>query len=235
VFSLCYLFWVLGGPRVLTSYRTSTRGSGVMRCDSMLILLSLDHFIAQPWLCDGMLYEMYVFDAHRSSCVKLRCCVWDTWPNHFWSHRSVILGLSFQSLWWNWSVDLYLVMSCCDMFWLDHFGSLRSVLFWDICRSLAEDRNVLWFTWDVSWLLVENQWIMWFISRYFTVACWEPMDIMINQGCLQLPIENWCDHDYHLILLMEILMFLFCIIFWYFLSSRLYRAEVILWFMIPWA
>ena len=159
----------------------------------------------------------------------------------------------FQSPWWDWSVDLYLVMSCCDMFWLDHFGSLWSVLFWDICRSLVEDRNVLWFTWDASWLLVENDWIMWFILRcilvvhwkpmhiviyilrYLTVACWEPMDIMINQGCLQLPLENCCDHDYHLMLLMEILMFLFWIIFWYFLSSHLYRAEVVFWFMNPWA
>ena len=63
---------------MLTSYRTSTRGSGVMRCVGMLVLFGLDLFITQPWLCDGMLYEMFVFDvfdAHQSSCVKLRCCV----------------------------------------------------------------------------------------------------------------------------------------------------------------
>ena len=47
-----------------------------MRCDDMLTLFGLDLFITQPWLCDGMLYEMFVFDvldAHQSSCVKLRC------------------------------------------------------------------------------------------------------------------------------------------------------------------
>ena len=60
--SLCYLFWVSGGPRVLANYRMSARGSGVMRCDGMLMLLSLDLFITQPWVCDGMLYEMFVFD-----------------------------------------------------------------------------------------------------------------------------------------------------------------------------
>ena len=62
LFSLCYLFWVSGGLRVLTSYRMSTRGSKVMRCDVMLILFGLNLFITQPWLCDGMLYEMFVFD-----------------------------------------------------------------------------------------------------------------------------------------------------------------------------
>ena len=44
--TLCFLYAIcfgfLGGPRVLTGYRTFTRGSGVMRCDGMLILLSLD-------------------------------------------------------------------------------------------------------------------------------------------------------------------------------------------------
>ena len=59
--ALCVFFMLfvlgLGGPRVLTSYRTSTRGSGVMRYVGMLILLGLDLFITQPWLCDGMLYD----------------------------------------------------------------------------------------------------------------------------------------------------------------------------------
>ena len=60
VFSMLYVLG-LGGLRVLTSYRTSTRGSGVMRCGGMLTLFGLDLFITQPWLCDGMLYEMSIF------------------------------------------------------------------------------------------------------------------------------------------------------------------------------
>ena len=73
---LCYLFWVSGGLRVLTSYRTSTRGSGVMRCGGMLTLFGLYLFITQPWLCEGMLYDDVCnccSVAHQSSCVKLRC------------------------------------------------------------------------------------------------------------------------------------------------------------------
>ena len=53
---------ILGFGVVLECWpvRMSTRGSGVMRCDGMWMLLSLDLFITQPWLCDGMLYELCV-------------------------------------------------------------------------------------------------------------------------------------------------------------------------------
>ena len=70
--------------------------------------------------------------------------------------------ITFQSPWWDWCVDLFLMMSCCDMFWLDHFGSLRSVLFW-----------------DTFWLLVEDRSVLWFILRCILVAHWELMHTMI--------------------------------------------------------
>ena len=38
VFSMLFV-WVLGGPRVLTSYRMSTRGSRVMRYDGMFEII----------------------------------------------------------------------------------------------------------------------------------------------------------------------------------------------------
>ena len=55
------------------------------------------------------------------------------------------------------------------------------------------------------------------------------MDIMINQGCLQFPIENYCGHDYHLMLFSCSWKFdVFSVDYLLVLSSHLYRTEVIL-------
>ena len=146
---------------------------------------------------------------------------------------------------------------CHDVtYWLDHFGSLRSVLFWDTFRLLVGNRSVLWFIWDTSWLLVENQWIMWYSLRCilgFSLRTNAYCDIYFEilygcslrtngycdyHWCLQLHLDNCCDHDYQLVLFSCSWRFwcsYFRFIFWYFLSSHLYRTEVIFWFMIPWA
>ena len=42
-----------------------------MRCDGMLMLFGLDLFITQPWLCDGILYDMLVFDVLGCSLIFL--------------------------------------------------------------------------------------------------------------------------------------------------------------------
>ena len=125
---------ILGFGVVLECWpvRTSTRGSGVMRCDDMWLLLSLDLFITQPWLCDGMLYEMFVFDVLWCSPVFLweaEMYVYETLDLTIFESSISDTLITFQSPWWDWCVDLFLMMSCCDMFWLDHFGSLWSVLF----------------------------------------------------------------------------------------------------------
>ena len=93
------------------------------------------------------------------------------------------------------------------------------------------------------------------ILRCFLVSRWEPIDIVIYFGilyscslrtdgyvviyhwCLQLLIENCCDHyDYHLMLFscswrIDVIIVDYLLV----LSKRSYRIEVILWFMNPWA
>ena len=168
-----------------------------------------------------MLYEIFVFVVCWCSLVFL--CEAEMYERPDLTIFESSIGytwITFQSPWWDWSVDLFLMISCCDMFWIDHFGSLRSVLFW-----------------DSFWLLVENQWILWFILRFLTVSCWEPMDVVIYHWCLQLLIENCCDHyDYHLMLFncswrIDVIIVDYLLV----LSIHLYRTEVIFCFMIPWA
>ena len=70
--------------------------------------------------------------------------------------------ITFQSPWWGWSVYFDLDDGMLWNVWLDHFGSLWSVLFW-----------------DTFWLLIENRGLLWFIMGYFLASHWEPMDIVI--------------------------------------------------------
>ena len=92
--------------------------------------------------------------------------------------------LTFQLPWWDWSVDLFLMMSYCDMLDLTILGVF----------------DQYYLLWDSFWLLVESQWILWFILRYFMVTHWEPMDIVIYHwygyyylfwDTLWLLIESW--------------------------------------------
>ena len=102
----------------------------------------------------------------------------------------------------------------CDIFW-DAFGcSLRTNAYYDLF-------------WDTLWLLVENQWN--FVIYHWYGYC----DF---HWCLQLPIENCCDHDYHLMLFSFSWRFDVIILDYLFvLSSYLYRTEVILlWFFDLW-
>ena len=92
----------------------------------------------------------------------------------------LLIVITFQFLVWSWGVlnDLFLMMSCCDMFDLVILESLISI-----------------------------------ILRYFLVACWEPMDIVIYH---LMPFScSWRTYvnivDYLLIL-----------------SNHLYRTEVFL-------
>ena len=141
--SLCYsCFRVFGLTRLLTSHRTSTIGSGVMRCDGMLMLFGLDLFITQPWLCDGMLYKMFEFDvldAHQSSCVKLRClCI-----RHL---TQPFLESSISYTWINFSVAM-MGLKCGFYSWWCHVVTCLTWPFWSLWSVLF---------WDTFWFLVEN-------------------------------------------------------------------------------
>ena len=86
--------WCLGLTKLLTSYRTSTRGSGVLwvwyHVDSISII-SLNH------LCDDMLMmSMFIFLVTMFQCLCgiARFMLWDIWLNHFESLISII-GILF--------------------------------------------------------------------------------------------------------------------------------------------
>ena len=112
--------------------------------------------------------------------------------------------------------------------------------------------------WDSFWLLVESQWILWFILRYFMVARWEPMDIVIYHwygyyylfwDTLWLLVESWwilwlslmaSVVDRELLwslwlsleafqLLMEKLIWLFWIIFYFFPITCIVLGQKIAW------
>ena len=155
-FGVFSMLSVLGGPRWLTSYRMFTRGSGLMRCDDMLTLYGLDLFITQPWLCDGMLYEIFVFDVNQSSYVKLRCLYKTLDPTIF---------------------------GVIDQLHLDCFSSrLDGIEVWNYywwCHVLT------WPFWESSISIVLRHFLVicWgpkcFVNylRCFLVACGEPLDL----------------------------------------------------------
>ena len=126
-----------------------------------------------------MLYDLIVFTicyCFMSSCAKLKCIyiyiyelpdltIFESrsviFDNHIWV-SIIILELSSSRFERTEVCDLFLMMSCCDMFWLDLFGVFDQ--YYD-------------FLWDTFWLLIG-----------------EPLDIVNYHWCLQLLIENCCDH-----------------------------------------
>ena len=112
-----------------------------------------------------------------------------TWP--FWkSSISIVLGYFLVAcwepsvLWFTWDAFGCSLenVGFCELFEM-HFGcSLRINAYYDLF-------------WDILRLLIENRW-------NFMIYHW--YGYCNFHLCLQLPIENCCDHDYHLMLLMEI-------------------------------
>ena len=125
-------------------------------------------------------------------------CIWVTWLNHFWVSISYT-WTAFQSLWEDWSV--------CFV--------LDDVIVWHILTwPFWSLRSVLWFVIGILYgCSLENHWILWFIIDAF--SCW-------YRTILIFMIVTWCFP-----VARRELMWLLWIIFMM-LSSRLYRAEVIL-------
>ena len=153
---LCFLYVIcfgfLGLTRLLTSYRMSTRGSGGMICDVMLMIFDVDflnptiwHALCCVWFIDCYCFPVSLCEAKVYVYEILDLTIFESSINYTW--------ITFQSPWWDWSVYFDLDDVMLWHVWLDHFGSLWSVLFW-----------------DTFWLLVENQSVLWFTSRYFPVA-----------------------------------------------------------------
>ena len=81
--------------------------------------------------------------------------VWDTWPNHFWSHRLVILGLLSSH---HDGAKFFI----CDMFNLTILGVFDQYYFGILSSFLLRTEVYCDLFWDI-----------------FLVAHWEPMDIVI--------------------------------------------------------
>ena len=184
------------------------------------------------WIIDCYCFPVFSCEAKVYAYEIPDLTIFESLINYIW--------FSFQSLWEDWDVlnDLFLMMSCCDMFDLTILESSISITLryflvahWEL-RGIVIYYGILFgfslrtdgycdLFWDTFWLLVENRWILWFI---------------IN--ALQLLVENYCGYyDYHLMFSSfswrtdVITMIIFMM-----LSSHFYRNEVILlWFVISWA
>ena len=112
---------------------------------------------------------MFVFDAHQSSCVKLRWLCMRHLTQPFLESSISYTWITFQSPWWDWSVDSFLMMSCLTYVYLTIFE------FFDQFYFKIFVGRLLWteMYWD---LLV-------MIFGYL----WEPMDIVtyfeMHFGC----------------------------------------------------
>ena len=147
-----------------------------MRCVGMLIIFGLDlykpnhgYVIVFSMRC---LYLLVVI-VHQSSCMKLRCiCIWDTWANHFWVIDKLSLDyflVAMMGLKCGFILDDVMMWHV----WLNHFGVFDQYNFEILLVACWEPMDVM---------------------RYF--GYWEPMDTYDYQWCLQLPIENYCGHDF---------------------------------------
>ena len=145
--------------------------------------------------------------------------LWYIWLNHFWVIDQLYLiffPVSLRGLrCFEWFfLDNFMLWHV----WRDHFGVFDQYYFGILSGCLLRTDGYCDLFWDTFWLLVENWWILWFTLGYFSVACWEPMDIVIYH----LMLFN-CSWRTNVNIVDYLLMFF----------SRLYRVEVILlWFLI---
>ena len=205
--SLCYLcFGFFGLTRLLTSYRTSTKGSGVMRCDVMLMLFDLN--LLKPnhgnvMACSMMCVVYWLLLLSSLPVWSWDICIWDTLLNHFWVINQLYLDYFSVAMMGLKCLLLILMMSCCDMFDLTILGVFDQCYFWILFGCLLRTEVYFDLLWDIfSGCLLRT-------DGYCDLSF----------DAFQLLVENWCD-----------IMIIFMM-----LSSHLYRVEVIMWFVISWA
>ena len=176
--SLCWLSWVsLGLTRIVTQYRTSTRGSGywVMWwhcCCSWSFKPNHGNALTCSMLC-----VVYWF---QSPCGKLRfVCTLDTRLNHFWVIDQLYLYYFSVTV-----MGLKCYLDRCDVFDLTIWGSWFNIIlgyFQVICWEMKCIVIYLRCIWVAHWDPMH-------IMRCSLVARWEPMDFDIYQWCPQLLI-----------------------------------------------
>ena len=133
-------------------------------------------------------------------------CLWDTCRNHFWVIDQLYLIVSSRfertEMFWD---DLFLIMLCCNMFWIDHFrvfDQYFDLLLGYFLVAHWEPLDIVIYHWCLQ-LLIEN-YCDYYDYHLILFSCSWRIDVIIL--------------DYLLVL-----------------SSHLYRTEVIFSFMIPWA
>ena len=131
----------------------------------------LDLFKFQPWWCVDMLYDGCIYCLLLFSqfpCAKLRWYAYEILDLTIFESLISYIWFVFQSLWEDWSVWLLLMMSLCDMFWLDHFGVFDLYYFVILYGCSLRTDGYCDLLWDMLWLLVKNHWLLWFIIDAFS-------------------------------------------------------------------
>ena len=100
-------------------------------------------------LCED---EVYVFEIPDLTIFESRSVIFD---NHFWVSISYtwVLSSRFER---TEVCDLFLMMSLCDMFWLDHFGVFDQYcdLYWDTFWLLSgEPLDIVIYHWCLQMLI----------------------------------------------------------------------------------
>ena len=116
LYASCFGFWVVLECWPVIGRLPEARGLwDMLACWFYLVSI---FSITQPWLCDGMLYDMCVFDAYQSSGKKLRymCMRHLTQPflESSISYTWIIFSVAMMGLKCGFIFDDV-------MFWLDHF------------------------------------------------------------------------------------------------------------------
>ena len=112
---LCFLYAIyfgfLGLTRLLTNYRTSTRGSGVMICDDLLMSFDLDLFKpnhGNTMACSMLCVVYWLLLLFSFLVWSWGIYLWDTWLNHFWVINQLYLDyflvalMGLKCLCWSW-------------------------------------------------------------------------------------------------------------------------------------
>ena len=118
----CLHLVVLGVDLVLTSFRLLLEARGFVH---VVLWWLISIFLNQPWWYVDMLYDGCCF-----YCLLLLACffceaevfVHEIPDLTIFESRSVILVLPSSRFERTEVCDLFLLMSCCGMFWLDHCG-----------------------------------------------------------------------------------------------------------------
>ena len=147
--------------------------------------VSIDCFFFPIFLCEA---EVYVYGIPVLTILSHRSDIFD---NHFWVSISYtwVLSNRFER---TEVFAMFLMMSCCDMFLLDHSGVFdqycdlllgyflvarwRTIGYCDLSlMPSVADRELLWLLWFIIWFFLvargELMWLLWLIFWCFSVAC----------------------------------------------------------------